>query len=131
VATRGFKVGKSRVFLIRGDITEVATDALVNAANKTLIGGGGVDGAIYRRGGSAILEECTRIRQIQYRDGFPTGKAVITIGGHLKAKKVIHTVGPVWHGGNRGDPALQVQAYPNSLLLAVTNGLNTVAFSLN
>jgi O-acetyl-ADP-ribose deacetylase (regulator of RNase III) len=88
-----FQVGKAILQLIKGDITDVETDAIVNAANSSLMGGGGVDGAIHRKGGSKILEECKRIRATEWPDGLPTGKAVITSGGNLKAKHVIHTVG--------------------------------------
>ncbi len=126
--TREFRVGKSRLLLLKGDITEIATDAVVNAANSSLMGGGGVDGAIHRKGGTAILEECKKIRQTQYPEGLPTGKAVMTTAGNLPAKKVIHAVGPVWHGGNHGEPELLAQAYTNSLQLSATNGLNTIAF---
>src|SRR3989304_7678745 len=94
-----FKIGKATVRLVRGDITEMETDAIVNAANSSLMGGGGVDGAIHRKGGPRILEEGKRIRATEWPKGLPTGKAVITSGGNLKAKHVIHTVGPVWHGG--------------------------------
>jgi O-acetyl-ADP-ribose deacetylase (regulator of RNase III) len=123
-----FKVGKATVRLVRGDITEMETDAIVNAANSSLMGGGGVDGAIHRRGGSKILEECKRIRATEWPKGLPTGKAVITSGGNLKAEHVIHAVGPIWRGGNRGEPELLAQAYQNSLRLAVAEGLKTVAF---
>jgi O-acetyl-ADP-ribose deacetylase (regulator of RNase III) len=123
-----FKVGKATVRLVRGDITEMETDAIVNAANSSLMGGGGVDGAIHRKGGPKILEECKRIRATEWPQGLPTGKAVIISAGNLKAKHVIHTVGPVWHGGNRGEPELLAQAYQNSLRLAVAEGLKTVAF---
>jgi O-acetyl-ADP-ribose deacetylase (regulator of RNase III) len=123
-----FKVGKATVRLVRGDITEMDTDAIVNAANSSLMGGGGVDGAIHRKGGPKILEECKKIRAAEWSQGLPTGKAVITSAGNLKAKHVIHTVGPVWHGGNRGEPELLAQAYQNSLRLAVAEGLKTVAF---
>jgi O-acetyl-ADP-ribose deacetylase (regulator of RNase III) len=116
------------VRLVRGDITEMETDAIVNAANSSLMGGGGVDGAIHRRGGPEILEECKRIRATEWPEGLPTGKAVITGAGNLKAKHVIHTVGPVWRGGNRDEPELLAQAYQNSLRLAVAEGLKTVAF---
>lgn len=102
MASDTFQVGKSIVRLVKGDITEMATDAIVNAANSTLMGGGGVDGAIHRKGGPQILQECRKIRETTYPDGLPTGKAVMTGAGNLKAKKVIHTVGPVWHGGERG-----------------------------
>ena len=104
------------------------TAAIVNAANSSLMGGGGVDGAIHRRGGARILTECRRIRETEYPKGLPTGKAVITSGGNLKAKHVIHTVGPVWHGGNQGEAELLRQAYVNSLHLAVAEGLRSVAF---
>lgn len=123
-----YQVGKARVRLLKGDITQMETDAIVNAANSTLMGGGGVDGAIHLKGGPKILVECRKIRQTEYPKGLPTGQAVMTSGGNLKAKKVIHAVGPVWHGGNHGEPELLGQAYMNSLLLAVANGLKTVAF---
>jgi len=123
-----FHVGNAIIRLIRGDITEMATDAIVNAANSTLLGGGGVDGAIHKRGGPKIDEECRSIRATEYPNGLPTGKAVITGAGNLKAKKVIHTVGPIWHGGHHGEPELLASAYINSLRLAVTNELKTVAF---
>jgi O-acetyl-ADP-ribose deacetylase (regulator of RNase III) len=123
-----FKIGKATVRLVKGDITEMATDAIVNAANSSLMGGGGVDGAIHRRGGPKILDECKKIRATEWPQGLPTGKAVITSGGNLKVKHVIHTVGPVWRGGNRGEPELLTQAYQNSLKLAVEEGLKTVAF---
>jgi len=128
LATGEFRVEKATVRLIRGDITEVATDAIVNAANSALMGGGGVDGAIHRKGGPKILEECRKIRETEWPEGLPTGKAVITSGGNLKAKHVIHTVGPVWHGGGSGEPELLMQAYVNSLRLAVSKGLKSVAF---
>ena len=123
-----FKIGKANLRLVRGDITEMETDAIVNAANSSLMGGGGVDGAIHRKGGPKILEECRRIRATEWPQGLPTGKAVITSGGNLKAKHVIHTVGPVWRGGNHSEPELLAQAYQNSLRLAVSKGLKTVAF---
>jgi O-acetyl-ADP-ribose deacetylase (regulator of RNase III) len=123
-----FKVGKAIVQLIVGDITDVEADAIVNAANSTLLGGMGVDGAIHSKGGPKILEECKRIRATSWPDGLPTGYAVITSGGNLKAKHVIHTVGPVWHGGLQGEADLLKQAYRNSMKLAVANGLKTVAF---
>ena len=123
-----FKTGKTKVCLVQGDITEMDTDAIVNAANPTLMGGGGVDGAIHRKGGPKILEECKRIRATEWPKGLPTGKAVITSGGNLKAKYVIHTVGPVWRGGNQGEPELLAEAYRNSLTLAVSKGLKSIAF---
>ena len=123
-----FEVGKAIVQLIKGDITDASTDAIVNAANSSLMGGGGVDGAIHRKGGPAILEECKRIRQNEWPDGLPTGNAVITSGGNLEAKYVIHTVGPIWRGGFHGEAELLKQAYRNSLKLAVARSLRTIAF---
>lgn len=117
-----------RIVVKVGDITEENVDAIVNAANSTLLGGGGVDGAIHRRGGPSILEECRRIRQNEYPDGLPTGKAVITTGGDLPARYVIHTVGPIY-GENQGrDADLLADCYRNSLGLARQNGLSTIAF---
>ena len=119
-------IGKTRLGLIQGDITKQATDAIVNAANSSLMGGGGVDGAIHRAGGPAILSEC---RQIVSRIGrLDTGKAVITTGGELKAKYVIHTVGPVWHGGSRGEAELLASAYRESLKLATEHKLKSISF---
>jgi len=119
-------IGKTRLSLIQGDITKQATDAIVNAANSSLMGGGGVDGAIHRAGGPAILSEC---RQIVSRIGrLDTGKAVITTGGSLKAKYVIHTVGPVWHGGERGEAGLLASAYRESLNLAAEHKLKSISF---
>jgi len=123
-----FQVGKAVLQIIRGDITEIKADAIVNAANSSLMGGGGVDGAIHRKGGPKILEECKRIRETEWPDGLPTGKAVITSGGNLKAKYVIHTVGPIWLGGFHVEAELLKQAYRNSLKLAVANGLKVIAF---
>ena len=123
-----FQVGKAKILLVQGDITDMDTDAIVNAANSTLMGGGGVDGAIHRRVGPKILEECKKIRQKEWTKGLPTGKAVITTGGNLKARYVIHTVGPIWRGGNNKEPELLTDAYRNSLQLAVSKGLKTIAF---
>ena len=123
-----FKVGNAVLQIIRGDITDIEADAIVNAANSSLMGGGGVDGAIHRRGGLKIDEECKRIRETEWPDGLPTGKAVITSGGNLKAKHVIHTVGPVWLGGFHVEAELLKQAYRNSLKLAVSKGLKSIAF---
>ena len=111
-----------------GDITLAAVDAIVNAANSSLMGGGGVDGAIHRRGGRVILEECIKIRENEWTDGLPTGKAVITTGGELKAGFVIHTVGPVWQGGNNNEDELLADAYKNSIVLAEEKGLASIAF---
>jgi O-acetyl-ADP-ribose deacetylase (regulator of RNase III) len=116
----------SNIHLIKGDITKVKVDAIVNAANSSLLGGGGVDGAIHRAGGPKILEECMAIREKQ--GGCKTGDAVITTGGNLPAKYVIHTVGPVWHGGNYNEEALLGNAYRNSLQLAADTNLKSIAF---
>lgn len=116
----------SRTQLIHGDITTLALDAIVNAANSSLLGGGGVDGAIHRAGGPQILEDCVAIRNRQ--GGCKTGEAVITRGGNLKAKHVIHTVGPVWQGGNKGEEELLGNAYRNSLALASEHHITTLAF---
>jgi O-acetyl-ADP-ribose deacetylase (regulator of RNase III) len=116
----------TKIKLIQGDITKVDADAIVNAANSSLLGGGGVDGAIHRAGGKAILDECIAIRNKQ--GGCKTGEAVITTGGNLPARYVIHTVGPVWHGGKKQEEELLANAYNNSLQLAVDNGVETIAF---
>ncbi len=123
-----FKVGRGDVRLVIGDITSLNTDAIVNAANSSLMGGGGVDGAIHRRGGPKILEECKKIRATEWPQGLPSGKAVITSAGNLKARYVIHTVGPIWSGGNCGENEILSKAYQNSLKLAVSKGLKTIAF---
>ena len=119
-------INMTRLSLLQGDITRQSTDAIVNAANSSLMGGGGVDGAIHRAGGPAILEDCKQIVSRQGR--LPTGEAVITTGGNLKARHVIHTVGPVWHGGQSGEPELLASAYRQSLRVAVANGLKSVSF---
>jgi O-acetyl-ADP-ribose deacetylase (regulator of RNase III) len=116
----------SRLKLLHGDITTLEVDAIVNAANSSLMGGGGVDGDIHRAGGPKILEECMQIRNRQ--GGCPTGEAVITGAGNLKAKYVIHTVGPVWQGGNKQEDQLLANAYANSLRIAIGKSLQTVAF---
>lgn len=118
-------INKTKLSIIQGDITNQASDAIVNAANPGLMGGGGVDGAIHRAGGPAILEECKNI--VAKLGRLPTGKAVITIGGNLKAKYVIHTVGPVWHGGG-GEAELLASAYHESLKVATENKLFSISF---
>jgi O-acetyl-ADP-ribose deacetylase (regulator of RNase III) len=118
--------GTTRVVLKRGDITREDTDAIVNAANTTLLGGGGVDGAIHRAGGTEILAECREI--VARQGGCPTGEAVITTGGKLKAKHVIHTVGPVWSGGGRGEENLLRAAYRNCMKIVSEHQLQSVAF---
>jgi O-acetyl-ADP-ribose deacetylase (regulator of RNase III) len=122
----GSFVNGVKISLVRGDITLQTTDAIVNAANSSLMGGGGVDGAIHRAGGPAILEACKNI--VARQGQLPTGKAVITTGGNLKAKYVIHTVGPVWHGGNHDEPELLASAYVESLKIAVENKLQNISF---
>jgi O-acetyl-ADP-ribose deacetylase (regulator of RNase III) len=123
---REVMVNQVRLAIIQGDITKQATDAIVNAANPGLMGGGGVDGAIHRAGGPAVLEECKQIVDKQGR--LPTGKAIITTGGNLPAKHVIHTVGPIWQGGNKGETALLESAYRESLKLAAEQKLTSVSF---
>jgi O-acetyl-ADP-ribose deacetylase (regulator of RNase III) len=119
-------INQAKLFVIQGDITRQATEAIVNAANSSLMGGGGVDGAIHRAGGPAILEEC---KQIVARQGrLPTGKAVMTTGGNLEAKYVIHTVGPIWHDGDKGEAELLASAYRESLELATENNLLSISF---
>jgi O-acetyl-ADP-ribose deacetylase (regulator of RNase III) len=116
------KIGTSRIELVEGDITGQGTDAIVNAANSSLLGGGGVDGAIHRAGGPAILAECRTL------GGCPTGEARMTGAGRLRAKKVIHTVGPVYRDGRHGEPELLASAYESSLDLARGAGLRSVSF---
>lgn len=111
-----------KIEVIQGDITKLHVDAIVNAANSSLLGGGGVNGAIHRAGGPAILEECRKI------GGCKTGEAVITSGGRLPAKFVIHTVGPVWRGGAYNEEILLANCYRNSLTLAVKSNCRTIAF---
>lgn len=114
------------VELIKGDITKIQVDAIVNAANTSLMGGSGVDGAIHKAGGPRILEECKRIRDRQ--GSCKVGEAVITTGGKLQSKYIIHAVGPVWNGGGFNEENLLAAAYRNSLLLALENQIETLAF---
>ena len=120
------KINGVKLSIVKGDITKQDTDAIVNAANPSLMGGGGVDGAIHRAGGPAILAECKEIVSRQGR--LPTGRAVITTGGNLPARHVIHTVGPVWYGGSKGEPELLASAYRESLRLAAENNLASISF---
>jgi len=119
-------INQTKISLIQGDITEQETDAIVNAANPSLMGGGGVDGAIHRAGGRAILDVCKELVSKQGR--LPTGKAVITTGGNLKAKYVIHTVGPFWQGGTKGEAEFLTSAYKESLKLATEHKLSSISF---
>lgn len=116
----------NRIESIQGDITKLKVDAIVNAANSSLMGGGGVDGAIHRAGGPVILEECKKI--VAAKGECATGEAVITSGGNLPAKYVIHTVGPVWVNGKNHEPELLANCYKNSLQLAARHKLYTIAF---
>ena len=124
LTTRRF--GETAIILKQGDITRETVDAIVNAANSGLLGGGGVDGAIHRAGGPQILEECRQI--IARQGGCPTGQAVITGAGRLAARHVVHTVGPVWQGGGMGEPELLASAYRSSLILAAAHEARTIAF---
>lgn len=116
------KINNTTLSLVMGDITLEETDAIVNAANSMLAGGGGVDGAIHRAGGPKIMEECRKI------GGCPTGQAVITTGGNLKARYVIHTVGPVYRDGKRGEPELLASSYINSLKIVTERGIRSISF---
>lgn len=118
---------QGRVAVSVGDITALDVDAIVNAANSSLLGGGGVDGAIHRAGGPEILEACREIRRTRFPGGLPTGEAVITTGGRLRARYVIHTVGPIW-GKDDDPPRLLARCYENSVALAQEHGLHEVAF---
>ncbi len=116
----------TKININKGDITKINVEAIVNAANSSLMGGGGVDGAIHRAGGPQIMEDCRKI--VARQGGCKTGEAVITTGGRLPAKYVIHTVGPVWNGGNNNEEQKLTNCYTNSLKLAIENNLKTIAF---
>ena len=120
------KVGGTRIVLKRGDITEETVDVVVNAANSSLLGGGGVDGAIHAAGGPSILEECRVI--LAARGSCPTGEAVVTTAGALPASWVVHTVGPIWRGGDAEEPRLLARCYRESLERAREKGARTIAF---
>jgi O-acetyl-ADP-ribose deacetylase (regulator of RNase III) len=120
------EVNQAELAIIQGDITRQATDAIVNAANSSLMGGGGVDGAIHRAGGPAILEACKKI--VAGHGPLPTGQAVITTAGNMPSKHVIHTVGPVWHGGSRGEAGLLASAYRKSLEMTAAEKLTSISF---
>src|SRR5215212_6721911 len=117
-----------RIQVVEGDITRLRVDAIVNAANERMLGGGGVDGAIHRAAGPGLLEECRRVPEVRPGVRCPTGEARITGGYQLPARYVIHTAGPVWHGGRAGEDDLLASCYRNSLDLAVSRGLRTIAF---
>jgi O-acetyl-ADP-ribose deacetylase len=118
----------TRISLLEGDIVDQDTEAIVNAANSSLMGGGGVDGAIHRAGGPAILHECLEIRRNEWPDGLSVGEAVITTGGNLRAKYVIHTVGPIWNGGSSREEERLAACHENSLHVAIHNNLKSIAF---
>lgn len=120
------KINNTLIKLIKGDITKENVDAIVNAANSSLMGGGGVDGAIHRAGGSVILEECKKI--VTKTGRLSTGEAVITTGGNLPVKFVIHTVGPIWNGGSKNEQDLLKDAYFNSLKIGAQNKIKSIAF---
>ncbi|MBW3625388.1 MAG: O-acetyl-ADP-ribose deacetylase [Armatimonadetes bacterium] len=120
------RFGETDFTLVEGDITHQDTDAIVNAANTRLMGGSGVDGAIHRAGGPVIMQECKAY--IREHGSLPVGEAMMTTGGQLHARYVIHTVGPFWHGGEHGEPEKLASCYRNSLRLALDHGLKTVAF---
>ena len=119
-------IKNSTLSIVQADITQQATDAIVNAANSSLMGGGGVDGAIHRAGGPAILEECMQI--VSHQGRLPAGQAVITTAGNMKSRHVIHTVGPIWHGGSSGEAETLASAYQESLKLAEENSLTSISF---
>lgn len=124
----GHRFLQDRVLVLVGDITQQAVGAIVNAANSTLLGGGGVDGAIHRMGGPAILQACRQVRATTYPDGLPTGEAVITTAGNLPAQYVIHTVGPIYGQGRGREAELLASCYENSLSLSVQHSITSIAF---
>ena len=124
--TKQIQIGTTKLTLTQGNITEQDTDAIVNAANSTLLGGGGVDGAIHAAGGPQILAECQKI--VAELGPCPTGEAVMTTGGQLQARFVIHTVGPVWSGGQSNEPLLLINAYRNTFELAASKSIRTLSF---
>jgi len=117
-----------RIVILEADITKEKVDSIVNAANRSLLGGGGVDGAIHRAAGRRLLEECREIRKKEYPDGLPTGQAVITKGYNLMAKYVIHTVGPVWRNGSYNEPKLLADCYRNCLRLVAEHEIKSISF---
>jgi len=125
-SSSNMKTLRDKIKLVKGDITTIKVDAVVNAANSSLMGGGGVDGAIHNAGGSAILEDCKKI--VARQGGCNVGEAVITTAGNMPSKHVIHTVGPVWNGGERNEAQLLYNCYKNALKLAVENDCKTIAF---
>jgi O-acetyl-ADP-ribose deacetylase (regulator of RNase III) len=126
--TTGITIRETRLVILRGDITVQDVDAIVNAANSSLMGGGGVDGVIHRAGGPAIVAECKKSLLVLPEHRLPPGQAVITTGGNLKARYVIHTVGPVWHGGNRGETETLASCYRESLKLTAAHHIARLAF---
>ena len=123
-----FKIKKTVVALVLNDITKMDTDVIVNAANSSLLGGGGVDGSIHQKGGSNILDECKEIRSSRFPTGLPTGQAVLTSAGNLKSKYVIHTVGPIWKGGFHHESEFLEKSYLSSLNLAFSKGISSISF---
>ena len=123
-----FKINKTVIQLMLTDITEMDTEVIVNAANSSLLGGGGVDGSIHQKGGHSILNECKKIRNNEFPEGLPTGQAVLTSAGNLKTSYIIHTVGPMWIDGVHGEPEFLKQAYVSSLKLALSQGFSSISF---
>jgi len=123
-----FKINKTVIQLMLSDITEMDTEAIVNAANSSLLGGGGVDGSIHQKGGHSILNECKEIRRYAFPEGLPTGQAVLTSAGNLKSSFIIHTVGPIWSDGLHGEPEFLKKAYVSSLKLALSKGFSSISF---